>query len=208
MRTLLLIGARSARPRGLRRIFGAADADGRDAHRDGRAGRGQHDLEGYSPASSRTTTASAHEHADDAAGNIEAEYHQPPKPAEAGLGEAIELTGTEIGVRFHVTVTDVKPLDDELMAVYVKLESTGIAIYDRPMEQATITYPGEDPTPLDTDASAECSNGFDGILRIDVLPQPQWAACCSRGPATRCPSASSSRSRSCPTEAGGIWNLQ
>ena len=72
-------------------------------------------------------------------------------------------------MRFDVTVTDVKPVEDDLMAVYVKLESTGITIYDRPMEQASITYPDEEPTPLDTEASAKCSNGLDEIVRIDVL---------------------------------------
>ena len=40
--------------------------------------------------------------------DVEAEYHQPPKPAEAGLGETITLTGTNIGVRLRVTVTGVK----------------------------------------------------------------------------------------------------
>ena len=35
------------------------------------------------------------------AGNVEAEYHQPPKPAEAELGETITLTGTNIGVRLR-----------------------------------------------------------------------------------------------------------
>src|SRR5687767_14730614 len=66
----------------------------------------EHELEGYSQGV-KDYYGGAHEHADDEAGNVEAEYHQPPKPAEAGLGETIELTGTEIGVRFDVTVTDV-----------------------------------------------------------------------------------------------------
>ena len=44
-------------------------------------------------------------------------------------------------MRFDVTVTDVKPVEDDLMAVYVKLESTGITIYDRPMEQASHHVP-------------------------------------------------------------------
>ena len=106
----------------------------------------QHDLEGYSPGVVEYYGQS-HEHEDSEAGSIEAEYHQPPKPAEAKLGETITLTGTEIGVRFDVTVTDVKPVEDDLMAVYVTLKSTGIAIYDRPMEQASITYPGEERDP-------------------------------------------------------------
>src|SRR5690242_4484326 len=59
------------------------------------ADEAEHDLEGYSPGVIEYY-GKAHEHADDEAGSIEAKYHQPPKPAEAGLGETIVLTGTEI----------------------------------------------------------------------------------------------------------------
>ena len=45
----------------------------------------EHELEGYSQGV-KDYYGGAHEHADDEAGNIEAEYHQPPKPAEAGVG--------------------------------------------------------------------------------------------------------------------------
>ena len=92
----------------------------------------EHELEGYSEGVKKYY-GGAHVHEDDAAGNIEAEYHQPPKPAETDLGGTIELTGTEIGVRFDVTVTDVKPVDEDLMAVYLKMVSTGITVYEGPM---------------------------------------------------------------------------
>ena len=43
----------------------------------------------------------------DGDGGVEAEYHQPPKPATGGIGDAITLTGTNIGVRLRVTPTRV-----------------------------------------------------------------------------------------------------
>ena len=165
----------------------------------------EHGLEGYSPGVIEYY-GQPHEHADDDAGSVEAEYHQPPKPAEAKLGETITLTGTEIGVRFDVTVTDVKPVEDDLMAVYVKLESTGITIYDRPMEQASITYPGEEPTPLDTEASAKCSNGLDDIVRIDVLRSRKGCLLFPRS-GDKMPERFQLALEVVPTIAGGIWNL-
>jgi hypothetical protein len=165
-----------------------------------------HSLEGYSPGVVEYYGKS-HEHADDEAGNIEEEYHQPPKPAEAGLGETIELTGTEIGVRFDVTVTDVKPVDDDLMAVFLTMKSTGITIYERPIEMASITYPGEDPTPLDVDATADCSNGFDDVLRIDVDRSRKGCLLFPRS-GDKMPERFQLALEVVPTLAGGIWNLK
>ena len=54
-----------------------------------------------------------HEAIDDPNAAIEAEYHQPPKPAEAKLGETITLTATNIGVRLDVTATKVEELGDQ-----------------------------------------------------------------------------------------------
>ena len=177
-----------------------------DAGADRRRREDEHELEGYSEGVKKYY-GGAHVHEDDAAGNIEAEYHQPPKPAEADLGGTIELTGTEIGVRFDVTVTDVKPVDDDLMAVYLKLVSTGITVYEGPMEHASITYPGEEPTALDKDASAECSNGFDEILRIDVLRSRSGCLLFPRS-GDALPERFQLALEVVPTDAGGIWNLR
>lgn len=164
------------------------------------------DLSGYS-AGVQEYYGGAHEHADTEMGNAEAEYHQPPKPAEAKLGEPIELTGTEIGVRFKVTPTKVKPVGDDLMAVYLTLKSTGVTIYDRPMEMASITYPGEEPTPLDTEASAKCSNGFDDIVRIDVGRTAKGCLLFPRS-GNKQPERFQLALEVVPTIAGGIWDLR
>ena len=66
------------------------------------------DLEGYSQGvkdyyGEVHTSTTGDDHID-----VETEYHQPPKPAEAALGEPITLTGTNIGVRLKVTPTKVE----------------------------------------------------------------------------------------------------
>src|SRR4051812_47220452 len=70
---------------------------------------------------------------DDPNADVEAQYHQPPKPAEARLGGAITLTGSNIGVRMRVTVTAVHAVragGKRLTAVDLTLANTGIAVYD------------------------------------------------------------------------------
>jgi len=164
----------------------------------------EHELEGYSQGV-RDYYGEAHEHADGETGDIEAEYHQPPKPAEAGLGETITLTGTNIGVRMEVTVTDVERAGDNV-AVHLHMENTGITVYEAPLEHASVTYGGGGPQPVDLDASAECSNNFDEVLRIDTARQRDG---CLLFPASgdELPDRFQLALESVPTEAGGIWNL-
>ena len=58
-------------------------------------------LEGYSEGVKDYYGDGSTEPAGDEPADVEGEYHQPPKPAEAGLGEPITLTGTNIGVRLR-----------------------------------------------------------------------------------------------------------
>ena len=72
-------------------------------------GRGSDPVEGYSQGVKDFYGSDVHPETEEGSiEDVEAEYHQPPKPAEAGLGETITLTGTNIGVRMRVTVTGVK----------------------------------------------------------------------------------------------------
>ena len=119
--------------------------------------------------------------------DVEAEYHQPPQPAEAGLGETITLTGTNIGVRLRVTVTGVERVDDH-QAVHLELESTGIANYDGEFTQAAVTYGDGEPQPLAEGANAPCSNGLDLPTAVHRRGrQDHAAACSSRPPGSRRP---------------------
>jgi hypothetical protein len=164
-----------------------------------------HDLEGYSQGVI-DYYGEPHEHAGDTSGNVEAEYHQPPKPAKAGMGETITLTGTNIGVRMEVTVTGVERVADDLVAVKLRMNNTGITVYEAPLEHATVTYPGGEPQGVALDASAECSNGFDEVLRIDTARRRTG---CLLFPADgdAVPERFQLALEVVPVEAGGIWNL-
>jgi hypothetical protein len=108
--------------------------------------------------------------------DVEAEYHQPPRPATGGIGDTITLTGTNIGVRLRTTVTGlVDPAratespgpGKRYVGVQLRLRSTGIAIHDSPLESARLRYEGGAAKPV-LGVKAGCSNGFDGTVRIDV----------------------------------------
>jgi hypothetical protein len=164
-----------------------------------------HNLEGYSEGVKRHYgTVHDHNEIDDPNAAIEAEYHQPPKPAEAGLGESITLTGTNIGVRLAVTVTKVDTVED-YTAVQLKLESTGIAIFESEMNSATLTYGDGKPVRVDADAKAECSNGFDGYVRMDVGTTLEGCILFPKG--DEAPTRFQLALEQVPAEAGGIWNL-
>jgi hypothetical protein len=166
----------------------------RDAH--------ELDLSSYSPGV-QEYYGGAHAH-----GEGEAEYHQPPMPAEAKLGEPIVLTGTEIGVRLRVTPTKVEPVGKDLVAVHLRLKSTGVTQYYRPMEMASVTYPGETKsTPLDPDASARCSNGLDDIVFIEVARSKRGCLLFPRS-GDKMPERFQLALEVVPTLAGGIWNLK
>src|SRR5689334_6329514 len=58
-----------------------------------------HDLDGYTEGVKKYY-GEPHTHEGEGA-DVEAEYHQPPKPPGTTVGGEIELTGTEIGVRLE-----------------------------------------------------------------------------------------------------------
>ena len=176
-----------------------------DADADAEATAAEADpLEGYSQGVKDFYGSDVHPEAEEGSiEDVEAEYHQPPKPAEAGLGETITLTGTNIGVRMRVTVTGVKRVSS-YQAVELELESTGITNYEGALSSAALTYGDGEPQPLVEGATAPCSKdlGFDDRSSSRSGARPA-AACCSRPPGPASPSASSSRSRPCPSRPAG-----
>ena len=147
--------------------------------------------------------------------DVEAEYHQPPRPATGGIGDTITLTGTNIGVRLRTTVTGlVDPARAtesprpgmRYVGVQLRLRSTGIAVHDSPLESARLRYAGGAAKPV-LGVEAGCSNGFDGTtVRID-----------DEGPARGCvlfevPEDAEPREfvlalETVPPAAGGRWRL-
>jgi hypothetical protein len=108
--------------------------------------------------------------------DVEAEYHQPPRPARGAIGDTITLTGTNIGVRLDTTVAGlVDPAEaakppragNRYVGVDLRLASTGIAIHDSPLESARLRYDGGAAKPV-LGVEADCSHGFDATVRIEV----------------------------------------
>jgi hypothetical protein len=164
------------------------------------------ELEGYSQGV-KDYYGGAHPEAEEGThAGVEAEYHQPPKPAEAGLGETITLTGSNIGVRLRVTVTDVKP-GSKHTAVELEFESTGITNYEGELRNAALTYADGEPQRRDERATASCLK--DLAQTVIFIPVGGKASGCLLFP----PSESGEPQRfqlaleTVPVEAGGIWNL-
>ena len=136
--------------------------------------------------------------------DIEIEYHQPPDPPEAAIGEPITLTGTQIGVRLKVIVDKVEDLGKQT-AVHLKLESTGITIHDDAFREATVTY-SDGKTVKVEPKRVKCSNGFDGVVRLDVLRKTHGCLVFPKSGDAE-PEQFQMALENVPVTAGGIWNL-
>lgn len=155
---------------------------------------------------------SPHSHPGD---NIEAEYHQPPRPATGGIGDTITLTGSNIGVRLRVTLTG---LSDPVTAarpprkgtryvgVNLRLKSTGITIHDDVIEDGLLRYGGGKARPV-MGVKSDCSNGFQGVVRIDVGHRARGCVL-FRVPASARPRQFQLALEQVPAEAGGRWRLR
>ena len=138
--------------------------------------------------------------------DVEAEYHQPPKPAEAGLGETITLTGTNIGVRLRVTVTGVERVDDH-QAVGLELENTGITNYEGEITHALVTYGDGTTQPVAEGANATCSNGLDLPTAFIAVGTKTTGCLLFPTSGSESPTRFQFALENVPAEAGGIWSL-
>ena len=147
-------------------------------------------------------------HGESTGDDVEAEYHQPPRPAAAGLGEPITLTGTNIGIRMRVTVTKVESVSS-FTAVGLELENTGITNYEAPLRNAALTNSGGGaPEPVADGARAKCSNGFDADTLFIEVGASKAGCLLFRRAAGATPERLQLALEIVPTEAGGIWNLR
>jgi hypothetical protein len=151
----------------------------------------------------------------EAHGSIEAEYHRPPKPATGGVGDAITLTGTNIGVRVRVRL---QGLADDVAAarqprpgkryvgVRLQLRSTGIAILEDELDNAVLTYGGGRRARAVTGVKAACSNAFHKLLRMDVGNSASGCVLFEL-PASARPRQFQLALEQVPAAAGGRWIL-
>src|SRR4051794_637514 len=163
------------------------------------------DLSGYSEGVRTFYAGIPAQPPDDPEAATEAEYFQPPKPAQARLGETITLTGSNIGVRLRVTVTGVERTGSHT-AVHLHLVNDGIAVYDAPLENATLAYADGKPLAVAHGAKAKCSARMLPTLRLDVS---RSADGCLLFPAKgdETPQRVQIALETVPAAAGGIWNL-
>ena len=147
---------------------------------------------------------------------VEAEYDQPPRPAQARIGETIVLDGINIGVRLRVVATRVldpapgagKPAGDgrRWVAVELRAESTGIAIFESEIRSAALSYgAGASAKPVRT-VTARCSNGFDAVVRLDVGDRTKGCVL-FRVPDGAEPELFQLALESRPVQEGGKWSL-
>jgi hypothetical protein len=136
--------------------------------------------------------------------DVEIEYHQPPRPAEAAVGDTITLTGTNIGVRLEVKVTKVSDVGDKT-AVHLDLNNNGIAVHDDAFRAAAVTY--DDGKTVKVRATKEkCSKGFEGVVRIEVSFQASGCLVFPKSGDAK-PERFQLALENVPVDAGGIWNL-
>jgi hypothetical protein len=149
-------------------------------------------------------------------GDVEAEYHQPPRPARGGIGDTITLTGSNIGVRIRVTVTGVadpvrasEPPGDgkRYVAVELRLRSTGITILEGNVANAVLTYGGGGTATPAPGVEAACSNGFHESMRIEVGNSAKGCVL-FEVPTGRRPRRLQLALELVPAQVGGIWRLR
>jgi hypothetical protein len=163
-------------------------------------------LAGYSEGVRKYYAGANLDAADDPNADAEVQYFQPPRPAEAAVGDTITLTGSNIGVRMRVTLTQVDTLragGKRFTAVHLRMLNDGITVYDGELKSAALLGGGE-PVGVAEGARAACSNGFDAHVRIDVSRRGSG---CLLFPAGGRPERFQLALETIPVEAGGIWNL-
>jgi hypothetical protein len=147
--------------------------------------------------------------------NVEAEYHQPPKPATGGIGDTITLTGINIGVRARVRlvglvdpVTASRPPKPgtRFVGAELQLRTTGITILEDVLDNAQLSYRGGRARAV-TRVKAECSNGFQKLVRIDVARNKRGCVV-FEVPAGKRPRQFQLALEQVPAEAGGRWVLR
>ena len=147
--------------------------------------------------------------ADDPGADAETKYFQPPRPAEANLGETIRLTGANIGVQVDVTPRTVEQVEadgEKYTAVNVEFnnDAGGITVLDGEMP-AELTYADGKAKPAVKDVQAGSCKATVHV-RIDV--GDKQSACLLFPASGSEPERLQLSLETVPVTAGGIWNLK
>jgi hypothetical protein len=148
-------------------------------------------------------------------GDVEAEFHQPPRPASGGIGDTITLTGSNIGVRMRVRVLGVvDPVETSrppragkrFVAVKLRMRSTGITILDGELHEAVVSYDGGRARAV-LGVAAVCSGGFNRSFRVEVGDAASGCVLFEL-PSSARPRRLQLALEQVPAEAGGRWRLR
>jgi hypothetical protein len=158
-----------------------------------------------------------HEHEESELGESEADYHQPPRPARGGIGDRITLTGTNLGIRLAITVTGLSdpapkpskpaPAGRRWVAVDLTLRHTGVAIFESELRAAVVHTSAGGRVRAARGVKAGCSNGFDGLLRIEPLSRARGCLLFAV-PRSAQPVLLQLALEQVPPAAGGRWRLR
>ena len=147
---------------------------------------------------------------------VEAEYHQPPVPATGAIGDAITLTGANIGVRLRVTLTRVfdpattaRPPREGMryVGIGLRMVSTGITIHDDVLNAGLLRYGAKGRASAVTGVKAGCSHGFQRVVRIEVGARARGCML-FEVPISAHPRQFQLGLEQVPPEAGGRWRLR
>jgi hypothetical protein len=166
-------------------------------------------LSGYSEGVREYYAGAQLDAADDPGADAETKYFQPPRPAEANLGDKIRLTGANIGVQVDVTPTTVEQVEvdgDKYTAVDVQFnnDAGGITVLDGEIP-AELTYADGKAKPPVKDVKAPSCKATVHV-RIDV--GDKHAACLLFPASDTEPERLQLSLETVPVTAGGIWNLK
>lgn len=147
---------------------------------------------------------------------VEAEYHQPPRPATGDIGDAITLTGSNIGVRLRVKLTGLidpataaRPAREGMryVGVGLRMVSTGITIHDDVFNDGLLRYGANGRARPVMGLKASCSHGFHRVVRIDTGRRARGCML-FQVPVSARPRQFQLGLEQVPAEAGGRWRLR
>jgi hypothetical protein len=147
--------------------------------------------------------------------DVEAEFHQPPRPAVGGIGDTITLTGLNIGVRIDVTLTRLfdpartaRPPRDGMryVGVGLRMVSTGGAMHESRLTSGRLRYGRRAAKPVFGN-KATCSRGFDGIARVEVNRRARGCLL-FQVPEDAQPREFTLALEQLPPDVGGRWSLR
>ena len=150
--------------------------------------------------------------AEEFGGATEEEFHQPPVPLQAAVGDAITLTGTNLGVRLRVTVLGVEDPGrgrrdgTRRVAVRLALANDGIAVFESHADRRRAAWRAIARCPSPTASAPAARTASTRPLRLDVGNRARGCLVFDVPAGVRASDLLLALEQ-VPAEAGGRWRL-